>query len=62
MATQLVAAGVDRNDISLMADWNTVIEKLGLTYPDPGAVVDNPETPRRRLERFPIMLDHIRTS
>ena len=44
MATQLVAAGVDRNDISLMADWNTVIEKLGLTYPDPGAVVDNPET------------------
>ena len=49
MATQLVAAGVDRNDISLMADWNTVIEKLGLTYPDPGAVVDNPETPRRRL-------------
>jgi hypothetical protein len=22
---------------------NTVIEKLGLTYPDPGAVVDNPE-------------------
>ena len=42
MATQLVAAGVDRNDISLMADWNTVIEKLGLTYPDPGAVDEGP--------------------
>ena len=49
LATELVEAGVDRNDIDLMADWNTVIDKLGLTYPDAHQVLDAPDIPRRRL-------------
>lgn len=49
LATELMEAGVDRNDIDLMADWNTVIEKLGMTYPDADRVPDVPDLPRRRL-------------
>lgn len=49
MAVELMEAGIDRNDIDLMADWNTVIDKLGLTYPDADQVPDLPDLPRRRL-------------
>lgn len=49
LATELIEAGVDRSDIDLMADWNTVIKKLELTYPDAHLVLDKPDVPRRRL-------------
>ena len=46
---QLMAAGIDRADIDLMADRNTILRKLGKYYYDPSEIADNPDVPRQAL-------------
>lgn len=46
---RLMAAGVDRGDIDLMADRWTILRKLGKYFSDPAELADRPETPRQAL-------------
>ncbi len=46
---RLMAAGIDRSDIDLMADRMSILRKLGKYYVDPVEAADNPLTPRRPL-------------
>lgn len=46
---RLMAAGVDRSDIDLMADRLTILRKLSRYYVDPVEAAENPQIPRRPL-------------
>jgi hypothetical protein len=49
LVEELTTHGVDRTDISLMASFPAVFEKLGRVYRRPEEVADLPQVPRRAL-------------
>jgi osmotically-inducible protein OsmY len=49
LVDELTTHGVDRTDISLMASFPAVYEKLGIVYRRPEEVADLPQVPRRSL-------------